>query len=121
MQPNDKALYVILKSPITPKGEGVQLALHVQLQPATREGSKECLCFYDTERGHMINGAMEKTEEHSFTFRDSWRDEAWEFREVTIQEYRHRLAEHVASGKAIAAALKTTENLWEWYRQNYPI
>lgn len=115
MQPNDKALYVILKSPHRAGDNGTQLALHVQLWD-----NPERLCFDDTARGHMIEGEMAEMLAHSFTFKDR-NGGTWELREVTIQEYRHRLAKHIENGDYIAKTLKTTEDLWEWYRKAFPI
>ena len=117
MQPNDKALYVILKSPHSIRP--TQLALHVQLWEGT-DGYPETLCFHDTNRGHMIQGETVGTDEHSLRFKD--RDgEEWELREVTIQEFRHRLAKHVSDGDEIAKTIKSTEDLWEFYRKTFPL
>ncbi len=115
MQPNLKALYVIFRSPHRPEGNGTQLALHVQIWK-----NPERLCFYDTNRGHMIEGNMDEVYDHSFTFKDR-HGEIWELREVTMEEFRDRLARHVGNGEEIAKALETTENLWEWYRKTFPI
>lgn len=119
MQPNNKALYVILKSPITGERQGTQLALHVQILAKTNE-HPETLCFYDTNRGHMIEGKVVGVEDHAIRFQDT-KERIWELREVTIQEFRHRLAKHVGNGDAIAQTIKTTEDLWEWYRKKFPI
>lgn len=119
MQPNDRALYCIIKSPVDKRGQGTQLALHVQLWEGT-DGEPETLCFFDTDRGHMFPGKVTDIQEHTFTFTDI-RGGVWEFREVTIQEFRHRLAKHVENGDIIAKTIKTTEDLWEWYRKTFPI
>lgn len=119
MLPNKRALYCIIKSPGIKKGLGTQLALHVQLWPGS-DGEPETLCFYDTNRGHMFPGKMTEIQDHTFTFTDK-RGDIWEFREVTIQEFRHRLAPHVDNGENIAKVIKTTEDLWEWYRKTFPI
>ena len=119
MQPNDRALYCILESPRSSRKPGTQLALHVQLWAATKD-EPETLCFYDTGRGHMIPGQVVGIEDHSIRFEDE-DGGIWELREVTIQEYRHRLAKTVQNGEEIAKAIKTTEDLWEWYRKTFPI
>ena len=119
MQPNDKALYVVVRSPHTGNRMGTQLALHVQLWVETGE-QPETLCFYDTSRGHMIPGKVIGVEDHSIRFQDK-NEQIWELREVTIQEFRHRLAKTVANGEAIAQTIKTTAELWEWYRKKFPI
>lgn len=117
MQPNLSALYVILKSPHTRGNHGSQLALHVQLR---EDNGRDILCFYDTDRGHMKPGDMVEIRDNGFTFVDH-NGGTWEFREVTIQEFRHRLAKHVGNGEEIAKTIKTTEDLWEWYRKTFPI
>ena len=117
MQPNDKALYVILKSPRTGQKVGAQLALHVQLRAGRDD---EIMCFFDTERGHMIHGEITSIHDHGFTFQDI-ENFTWELREVTIQEFRHRLAKTVGHGVEIAKTLKTTDDLWAWYRRAFPI
>lgn len=117
MQPNDKALYCITQSPHSKKG--TQLALHVQLWAKTLR-EPETLCFYDTTRGHMIPGKVVGIQDDGFRFEDQ-RGNTWELREVTIQEYRHRLAKAVVNGEEIAKAIKTTEDLWHWYRRTFPI
>ena len=120
MQPNDKALYVILKSPNhNDKQHGHQLALHVQFWMGNKEWP-DIHCFDDTNRGHMIYGKAAEIEDHSFTFQD--RDGGtWELREVTIQEYRHRLAPTIEGGEAIAKTIKTTADLWAYYRKLFPL
>lgn len=119
MQPNDRALYCILEAPGSSRKPGTQLALHVQLWAATKD-EPETLCFYDTGRGHMIPGQVVGIEDHAIRFEDE-RGGIWELREVTIQEYRHRLAKTVPNGDEIAKTIKTTEDLWEWYRKTFPI
>ena len=119
MQPNEKALYCIIKSPSTKKAFGTQLALHVQLWEG-ENGEPDTLCFYDTDRGHMIPGELKEIQDNAFTFEAS-RGGTWKLREVTIQEFRHRLAKTVINGVEIAKTIKSTEDLWEWYRKKFPI
>lgn len=117
MQPNEKALYVIEDSPIGSLGD--QLALHIQII----EGQ---LCYLDTNRGHMLEGRMKETFENGFIFaqnRDAERrkEGLWTFREVTIEEFKHHLYQHVSNGQSIADSINSTEELWQWYRTNFPL
>lgn len=112
MQPNEKALYVIDKGPYA---SGYQLCLHVTT--TFREGY---LCFDDTNRGHMFKGEITKEYKNAFEFTDE-RGNLWVFREVTIQEFRHKLHNAAYNGEAIAKLCTTTEDLWEYYRKAFPI
>ncbi len=116
-QPNEKALYVI---DFSPHGSNQQLALHIIVRDSPDKPGTPELCFYDTNRGHMIRGKMKSTQEHGFTWTD-WRGDDWTFREVTIQEFRNSLWQYVGNGYGIAKAIHTTEDLWEWYRKTFPI
>lgn len=110
MQPNEKALYIIDKSPY---GRN-QLCLYVT--DTFRDGY---LCFDGLDRGHMISGFIKEKYENGFEFEDK-EGRPWTFREVTIQEYRHHIYKHVYNGAAIAKLCTTTEDLWEYYRKEYP-
>lgn len=57
-QPNEKALYVI---DFSPHGSNHQLALHIIIRDSPGELGTPELCFYDTDRGHMIRGKMKST------------------------------------------------------------
>ena len=113
MQPNDRALYVIKKSPLN---NDTQLALHVQLWA----GIPEILRFHDTIQEYKIPGRVAKIEDDAIHFKDT--DGAtWTLQEVTIEEYRLRLAKHVEYGEILANSIKSTEKLWQWYRNQYPL
>ena len=109
-QPNRKALYIIDEGPYGAD----QLCLHVT--DSFRDGY---LCFDDTNRGHMIRGTIKKRYKNGFMF-ESHKGDQWVFREVTIQEYRHRISRKVVNGEAIAKLCTTTEDLWEYYRKAFP-
>ena len=117
--PNKEALYVILRSPNHKGSDGKQLVLHVQIWPGD-ESCKETLCFYDTNRGHMIRGERITETENSFVFLD-YSNEEWEMQEVTLEAFRNNLAHFVVGGKDIAQQVKSTEELWLWYRENFAI
>lgn len=111
IQPNKKAIYVIKEFPY---GEN-QLALHVC--DDFQEGH---LCFYDTERGHMIEGNVEECFADGFYFIDKQKRK-WVFKEVSIEEFQEKLWKNVVNGKEISDLCKTTEELWEYYRREFPI
>ena len=68
----------------------------------------------------MIRGAVEKIEDNAITWKDK-NGETWKLREVTMQEYRHRLAKSVCNGEEIAKTIKSTADLWEFYRKTFPL
>ena len=111
-QPNKEALYVMRQSPY---GSGKQLILHV-----TDDFKEGYICFDDTNRGHMIEAKNVETKEHSFSFVDT-QDRLWEFEEVTIEEFANNLCQYVGNGQEIAKFCATTEDLWEYYRKEFPI
>ena len=111
-QPNEQALYVIKKSPY---GEGKQLAMHIT--ESFREGY---LCFYDTNRGHMIEVKITEIKDTSFLFED-FRNRQWEFEEVTIENFRKNICHHVGNWEAIANLCTTTSELWEYFQELFPI
>ena len=110
VQPNKKALYIIDKSP---HGEDM-VCLYVT--DTFRQGY---LCFDGLDRGHMVEGTILEKYENGFIFEDK-NGIKWTFREVTIQEYRHQIAKKVYNGANIAKLCTTTEDLWDYYRKEYP-
>lgn len=111
VQPNIKALYIIDKGP---HGSD-QLCLHLTL---THKNGY--LCFHDTDRGHMLKGEIVEEFENGFKFIDR-NDREWQFREVTIQEFRHKIQRNVYNGEHIANLCTTTADLWEYYRKAFPV
>ncbi len=110
MQPNKKALCIIEKFPY---GEDM-LCLYV-----TNTFKEGYICFDGLGRGYMIEGTIKETFENGFSFTDFQNNE-WIFREVTIEEYRHHICKTVHNGPQIAKLCTTTEDLWEYYRKEYP-
>lgn len=109
--PNNKALYVTRKSPY---GEG-QVVLHVT--DTFKEGY---LCFDDTNRGHMLKGEIIASDDDSFTFFRQPNEE-WVFEIVTIEKFKENVYRCVYNGKEIAEVCDTTEDLWEHFRQLFPL
>lgn len=117
MQPNEKAVYIIARSPHTGDQVGTQLALQVKIWAPTFT-SPATLSFYDTTRTCEIPGKTIKVKDDGLTFQDRNGAE-WELRELTIEEYRHRLEKMPGTGDKAPEAIKTTESLWEWYRNAF--
>ena len=109
--PNEKALYIIRKSP----HDDGQVVLHVT--DTFKEGY---VCFYDTNRGHMIKGIITFQEDKTFTIRDKHNEE-WIFEIVTIDMYKENIYRYVFEGKSILETCHTTEELWEYFRKLFPI
>lgn len=109
--PNDKAVYVIRRSPY---GEG-QVVLHVT--DTFRAGY---LCYDDTNRGHMLRGEIIASDDDTFTFLRDDGDE-WMFEIVTIEKFNQEVHHYVYNGKAISELCNSTEDLWEYYRKEFPL
>jgi hypothetical protein len=45
----------------------------------------------------------------------------WQFKVLTIEEFKHKYYKLVESGQALAAKLNTTEDLHQWYRKEFKI
>lgn len=111
-QPNNQALYLLKRSPY---GNGGQLVLHV-----TDKFKEGYVCFDDTNRGHKVEGQIVETKTNSFIFNDN-NSREWEFEEVTIEMFREGLFRFACNGEEIAELCKTTEDLWEYYRKQFPL
>lgn len=116
-QPTQKAIYTIK----APGFAADILALHVTIRDPAPSGRIE-LCFFDTQRGHMFPGTITGRTADGFTFQNENMDgDIWIFREVTLRRFRHSVYKTVGNGEAIAAAMKDTNDLWEWYRKEFPL
>lgn len=110
--PNDKAFYVLRK---TPHGVGGQVVLHV-----TDIFKAGYVCFDDTNRGHMIKGEIIEQNDRTFTFMDKNQD-LWIFEIVTIELFCEEVYRYVCGGVEIMKFCNTTEDLWEYYRKEFPL
>ena len=111
-QPNKDAVYLLEKSPY---GNGEQIVLYV-----TDEFRKGYICFDDTNRGHMIKGKIVEVGADFFTFIDLDEME-WKFKEVSIVSFKEGLYRFVCGGEEISRRCNTTEELWEYFRMQFPI
>ena len=70
------------------------------------------LRFFDTGRGHMIDGTVAKDGDGAFTFRSAgFEPGEWEF--------KARGVVWIENGDVIAKTIQTTEDLQEWYRKTF--
>ena len=77
------------------------------------------LCFFDTDRGHMIPGEVVKDGEDAFTFRSTgFEPGEWEFKALTIEDVRRGVV-WIENGDVIARTIRTTDDLQEWYRKTF--
>ena len=79
------------------------------------------LLFFDTIRGHMIPGKVIQDGEDAFTFDSAagFMPGTWEFKALTIEDFRRQTVKIVENGAYIAQAIKTTDDLQEWYRKTF--
>ena len=98
------------------KMTGIALDVHVHTDP--KWGPE--LRFDETGHPHMIEGEIVRETEDGFIFRSdgAFRGE-WEFRELTIEDFRRFAYRYVEGGDIIAAKIHTTEDLHEWYRKTF--
>lgn len=109
----DRRKLYYFRTPEDPRFSGLAIDCHME-----QHNGKDYLCFNDTERGHMIEGTLEKEGETSFTLNSTRCDAGtWTFSVVTISIFRRWLYKYVDLGGAIAQKVNTTEDLHEWYRK----
>lgn len=78
------------------------------------------LRYFDTIRGHMVQGEIAQETEDGFTFRsDGYAPGEWTFQELTIQDFRRWVYKHIGMGEAIAQKITTTADLHEWFRKTF--
>lgn len=91
------------------------LAMDVQLH----EGR---LRFFDTLRGHELEGRMGEEGDGTFTYEsESAFPGVWTFRVLALAEFKARAYKNVVDGDVLAATIKSTEDLHEWYRREYGV
>lgn len=109
---NQRAVYVFKMA-----GEryftGIALDVHIH---------KGNLRFFDTNRGHEIPGEVTDEAERGFTFRsEGYAPGKWQFKILTIEEFKRKYYKLVEGGQTLAAKLKTTDDLHQWYRREFKI
>lgn len=95
------------------------LALDCHMHQRKGESQKE-LWFDATGHPHMIEGEVIKETKDGFIFRsDGYEPGEWTFKELTIEDFRRKYYRLVCEGETMAYVLKTTEDLYSWYRQEF--
>lgn len=80
------------------------------------------LRFFDTNRGHEIPGKITEETEKGFSFTSTgYAPGEWIFKMLTIQEFKRKYFKLVEGGQVMAAKLKTTDDLHQWYRREFKI
>ncbi len=78
------------------------------------------LVFFDTIRGHGIKGSIIRDAGDAFTFQsDQAMRGPWEFKALTIEDFRREVFKIVDDGPVIAQVIRTTDDLQEWYRKKF--
>ena len=109
---NQRAVY-IFKPPGEKDFTGMALDIHTH---------KENLRFFDTNRGHEIPGKVTTEDENGFTFTSiGVLPGEWRFKVLTIETFRRKHYKLVESGETLAAIIKTTNDLHQWYRREFNI
>lgn len=109
---NQRAVYVF-KPPGEKEFTGIALDTHTH---------NESLRFFDTNRGHEIPGKVTLEDENGFTFTSTGAMPGeWQFKVLTIQEFKRKYYKLTESGETLAAKIKTTDDLHQWYRREFKI
>jgi len=106
----DKRVVYIFKLPEEEDFTGIALDVH------THNGN---LRFFDTNRGHEIPGKVTNEDEKGFIFTSTAGE--WHFKVLTIEEFKRKYYKLVIDGEIMAAKIKTTEDLHQWYRMEFKI
>ena len=78
------------------------------------------LRFFDTIRGHEFGGKIIQDGDDAFIFESTrFNPGRWKFKAVTIEDFRRQTVKIVENGAYITQAIRTTEDLQEWYRKTF--
>lgn len=78
------------------------------------------LRFFDTIRGHMIEGEVVQDGDDTFVFESAgFKPGCWEFKMLTIEDFRRETFKIVGNSGYIIQAIRTTDDLQEWYRKTF--
>jgi hypothetical protein len=109
---DQRAVYVF-KPPGEKDFTGIALDVHIH---------KEALRFFDTNRGHELPGKVTHETDNGFTFTSTGITQGeWQFKVLGIGEFKRKYYKLVEGGQTLAAKLKTTEDLHQWYRREFKI
>lgn len=109
----DKRAVFIFKTAGGNDFTGIALDVHMH---------KGNLRFFDTNRGHEIQGKVTEETEKGFTFTSNGAAPGeWQFKVLTIEEFKRKYYKLVEGGQTMAAKLNTTDDLHQWYRMEFKI
>lgn len=95
------------------------LALDCHMYQRVDENREE-LWFDETGHPHMIAGEVVRETKDGFIFRsDGYDPGEWTFKALTIEDFRRKYHRYVCDGETIAYTIKTTEDLYAWYRKAF--
>ena len=78
--------------------------------------------YYDTNRGHEIEGEIIFEDEKGFKFLSEGFDPGvWEFKILTIEYFKEQFYKNVVDGSIIAEQIHTTDGLHFWYRREFGV
>ena len=78
------------------------------------------LRYYDTIRGHEIEGRIIQDGDDAFVFESAGFEAGrWTFKKLTIEDFRRETKKIVENSGYITQAIKTTDDLQEWYRKTF--
>lgn len=109
----DKRAVFIFKTAGGNDFTGIALDVHMH---------KGNLRFFDTNRGHEIPGKVTEETEKGFTFTSNGAAQGeWQFKVLTIEEFKRKYYKMAEGGQTMAAKLNTTDDLHQWYRREFKI
>ncbi|MEG6566866.1 hypothetical protein V6B95_07780 [Thermoanaerobacterium saccharolyticum] len=109
----DRQAVYIYKLPYEKSFTGIALDVHMH---------KGNLRYFDTNRGHEIPGKITEETEKGFIFiSEGSMPGEWQFKVLTIEEFKSKYYKLVEGGQTLVAKLKTTEDLHQWYRREFII
>ena len=107
----NKRLTYTMKWPSQKKPGGLAICCHM------RDG---LLAFHDTIRGHGIEGKVIKDGEDAFSFLSTgFEPGIWEFKALTIEDFRRETFKIVVNGAHLAQTFQSTDELQKWYWEHF--
>lgn len=86
-----------------------------------REDFKGLCYLTPPDRPHMIEGAVVKETKQGFVYKSNGHAPGeWEFKALTIENFRKQFYKLVIGGEEIVRSVETTEELYEWFNSRFP-
>ena len=81
------------------------------------------LCYLvPPDRGHMIEGEIVEETPDGFKYRsDGYDPGIWEFKALTLDDFRNEHGKVVIGGDEIGQEVNTTEELYEWFNSRFGV